>query len=381
MWSAAKIASIFILFAVAALFGLFPRMIKRCLAGKLGTSRFVRRIPGALNCFSGGIFFAVVILDLLPESREDMEDVLDQRNVDIEFPFNECILGVGFLFVLFLEHIALLYISNISLKDGNSDLKKDELSSRGQDHFRFITSCNVTPSVGTDNIGLNYLQDEKAVQQPDPAREVAEKKGSEVAHDKETKSSSIANTMQTRLKHEEKNETNNHAKDGTLGTTEEKREAIEKKQRTLTNYVFLIILTVHMFFDGVAIGLLNKDSLIWQLLLAQCIHKSLVFVTIGIQVQQMYPSMMKVGLIILYFAMVSPISVIIGALISSIDDEIKHKIVSSVLMSFSAGNFLFITFFEILQRELADHQPDLLKVFSTFVGFASFALLRYFISD
>ena len=353
MWSTAKIASIFILFAVAAPSGLFPRMIKRCLSGKLGTSRFVRRIPGALNCFSGGIFFAVVFLDLLPESREDMEDVFDQRKVDIDFPFTECILGVGFLFVLFLEHVALQCFSTGSSNKDDYDSKSAEMSSKREEHFRSNTSSSVTTSSVNDNI-IN-LQDEIESQKPDLARAAAEKNGS----------------------------TTTPGKDGPLDESGHKDngDVDEKKQRTLRNYVLLIILTVHMFFDGVAIGLLNKDSLIWQLLLAQCIHKSLVFVTIGIQVQQMYPSMMKVGIIVVYFAMVSPLSVIVGALISSIDDEIKHKIVSFVLMSFSAGNFLFITFFEILQRELADHHPDLLKVFSTFVGFASFALLRYFISD
>ena len=351
MWSVAKIASIFILFVVSALNGLFPRMIVRCLAGRLGTSRFVRRIPGALNCFSGGLFFAVVFLDLLPESREDLEDVFDERKVDIDFPFTECILGVGFLFVLLLEHIALRCGSISHSNEDEYDSNSDEMSPRTENHFRSHTSGKLTTSVGIDNI--NYVQDEKAVQQPDQALAAA------------------ANNGPTTVP----------VKEDPLETSEHIDDVDEKKQRTLRNYVFLIILTVHMFFDGVAVGLLDDNSLIWQLLLAQCIHKTLVFLTIGIQVQQIYPSMMKVGIIIVYFAMVSPLSVVIGALISSINDEIKHKIVSSVLMSFSAGTFLFITFFEILQRELADHHSDLLKVFSTAVGFASFALLRYFIND
>jgi len=56
-------------------------------------------------------------------------------------------------------------------------------------------------------------------------------------------------------------------------------------------------------------------------------------------------------------------------------ESVELEIASGILMAFSAGTFIFVTFFEILQEEIDCHDTSIGKVFFVFVGFLTMASL------
>ena len=75
-------------------------------------------------CFSGGVFMAACLLDLLPEAEEKIADVVaeikTQYNYDIEYPVAQLIFCCGFFLILIIEQWVL------SLQEGSSRATDDE---------------------------------------------------------------------------------------------------------------------------------------------------------------------------------------------------------------------------------------------------------------
>ncbi|KAK3591024.1 hypothetical protein CHS0354_013087 [Potamilus streckersoni] len=75
------------------------------------------------NCFSGGVFFATTIMNLLPEALKIMEQVLDEveiRGFNTQFkkyPITESLLGGGFLLILLIENNVAAWFVQASTKD------------------------------------------------------------------------------------------------------------------------------------------------------------------------------------------------------------------------------------------------------------------------
>nr|CAB3266269.1 zinc transporter ZIP1-like [Phallusia mammillata] len=61
-------------------------------------------VLSALNCFCGGLFLGILLLELLPESQMGVQKVLDAANIDINFPITEFMVASGLLLVMFIEH-------------------------------------------------------------------------------------------------------------------------------------------------------------------------------------------------------------------------------------------------------------------------------------
>ena len=65
------------------------------------------------NCFSGGVFMAACLLDVFPESTEQIDRVLERimkdNNIDIHFPWPEFIMVLGVFLILFIEQTVLTF--------------------------------------------------------------------------------------------------------------------------------------------------------------------------------------------------------------------------------------------------------------------------------
>ena len=77
-----------------------------------------------LSCFSGGVFMAACLLDLLPEAEEKIADVVaeikTQYNYDIEYPVAQLVFCCGFFLILIIEQWVL------SLQEGSRRATDDE---------------------------------------------------------------------------------------------------------------------------------------------------------------------------------------------------------------------------------------------------------------
>ncbi|XP_060611852.2 zinc transporter ZIP1-like [Anolis sagrei] len=89
---------------VPLLCGILPAavLLRRRLRGAPGSGAGIRSL---LSCAAGGVFLAACLLDVVPDSLEDLR--LQTRSLSPDFPLPELILALGFLLVLVVEHVLL----------------------------------------------------------------------------------------------------------------------------------------------------------------------------------------------------------------------------------------------------------------------------------
>ena len=62
---ALKVSFIFLVFAIAVVFGVLPAKVKSCKESP--------RFLGIANAFSGGLFLSIALIHILPEAAENFE--------------------------------------------------------------------------------------------------------------------------------------------------------------------------------------------------------------------------------------------------------------------------------------------------------------------
>ncbi|KAM9294590.1 zinc transporter ZIP1 [Gastrophryne carolinensis] len=101
-----KLCSLITLLVLTLISGLSPLFLfRRQGSGDIPGPRGLSLI----SCFSGGVFLATCLLDLLPDYLSDINEALSQLAMTLQFPLREFILAMGFFLVLTLEQIALSY--------------------------------------------------------------------------------------------------------------------------------------------------------------------------------------------------------------------------------------------------------------------------------
>ncbi|XP_056401483.1 zinc transporter ZIP1 isoform X1 [Hyla sarda] len=103
-----KLGSLVTLLLLTLISGLTPLFLFRRQAPPdiLGGRR---RALSLISCFTGGVFLATCLLDLLPNYLSGINDALIRLNITLQFPLQEFILAMGFFLVLVLEQIVLSY--------------------------------------------------------------------------------------------------------------------------------------------------------------------------------------------------------------------------------------------------------------------------------
>ncbi|KAM8920756.1 zinc transporter ZIP1 [Pelodytes ibericus] len=103
-----KLGSLVTLLILTLISGLMPLFLFR-RQGTLDASGTRLRTLSLVSCFSGGVFLATCLLDLLPDYLASINDALGKMNITLQFPLQEFILTMGFFLVLVLEQIVLAY--------------------------------------------------------------------------------------------------------------------------------------------------------------------------------------------------------------------------------------------------------------------------------
>lgn len=327
MVSIARVSSVAIIFVVSCFCGLIlPYILLRFLHKKYSySSDIFNRSLSILNCFSGGVFFSTSILALLPEARAQVEKAKIMLNNIDNYPATELILGVGFLLILVIESVTISCHRKHSKMDNKSySVSKKEFTNRDSPILHdTVTSVSIT----SRNIELN-------------------------------------NVLQA--KHKEKKVLN-----------ESLENDYGQEMTNLRNFIMLLAFSIHMVFDGLELGLLDKENKVWSVLLALSIHKILILFSMGVKLRES-TTLVKFAISMLFLSAVSPLGIGIGILMKSQEESIAVLRTSAVLQSFAVGTFVYVTFFEILLREYISNEGNrILKTISTVFGFASFAIISY----
>lgn len=154
-------------------------------------------------------------------------------------------------------------------------------------------------------------------------------------------------------------------------------KGITQKQ-ILRGIMIILALSLHSFFEGLAIGLQMKKSNIWYLFIAISIHSATILFVVSMELILANTKIKVIIVHVLILSITSPLGVFLGLLVtlkSSNESRVKSVAVA-VLEGLSAGTILYITFFEVLIREKERRQCRMRRAFFIIFGFCLMACLE-----
>ncbi|KAL5110778.1 Zinc transporter ZIP1 [Taenia crassiceps] len=162
--------------------------------------------------------------------------------------------------------------------------------------------------------------------------------------------------------------------------------AAEDAPSTFRIMLLLIALSVHSIFEGLAVGLQRSVSEVMTLFSALILHKIIMAISTGVSLATAHnereggiPRSQWVGA--LFFALASPIGVLIGWALIAQRSSPALLMAIAVLQGLACGTFFFVVFCEMLPHEFSESESDTVsvgrdrigKIFSLVLGFALIA--------
>ncbi|NXL87594.1 S39A3 protein, partial [Alectura lathami] len=135
-------------------------------------------------------------------------------------------------------------------------------------------------------------------------------------------------------------------------------------------------LCTHSIFEGLALGLQEEGGKLVSLFLGVAVHETLVAVALGVSMAKASLPLKDAAKMAVTVSLMIPLGISIGMGIESTQSAASN-IASLLLQGAAGGTFLFITFFEILAKELEDKNDRLLKVLFLVLGYAVLAGLVF----
>ncbi|KAM4629027.1 zinc transporter ZIP3-like [Polymixia lowei] len=274
-----------------------------------------RKALALCNSFGGGVFLATCFNALLPAVRDKVGEVFKELKLSTDYPLAETMMMLGFFLTVFIEQAILTF-------------RKEKPS--------FI-------DLETFNAG-----------------------GSEAGSDSEYDTPFISPTRGSPVSpHQPHGHHHGHFSPAELARAGPLRLAS-----------LVMALSAHSVFEGLALGLQDDGAKLGSLFLGVAIHESLAAVALGVSVAKASLLMKDAVKLAVAVSLMIPLGIAVGMGIESAQN-LAGSIVSVVLQGLAAGTFLFVTFFEILSRELEDKRDRLLKVLFLVLGYGLLAGLVF----
>ncbi|XP_004561584.3 zinc transporter ZIP3 [Maylandia zebra] len=304
------------------LLGLFGLMLAgvlvpvRLLLVDCDRAQRYRRPLSLCNSFGGGVFLATCFNALLPTVRDKVVDVFQQLKISSDYPLAETMMMLGFFLTVFIEQAVLTFRKE---KPSFIDLETfnaggSEAGSDSEYDTPFISSARGSPSNGGHR--------------------------SHGHHHGHFNPAELAGAGPLRL------------------------------------VSLVLALSAHSAFEGLALGLQEDGAKLGSLFLGVAVHETLAAIALGVSVAKASLGMKDATKLGVTVSMMIPLGMVVGMGIESAQ-TLAGSIVSVVLQGLAAGTFLFVTFFEILTRELEEKQDRLLKVLFLIIGYAALAALVF----
>ncbi|XP_059950702.1 zinc transporter ZIP3 isoform X2 [Mesoplodon densirostris] len=131
-------------------------------------------------------------------------------------------------------------------------------------------------------------------------------------------------------------------------------------------------LSAHSVFEGLALGLQEEGEKVVSLFVGVAIHETLVAVALGISMARSAMALRDAAKVAVTVSAMIPLGISLGLGIESAQG-VPSSVASVVLQGLAGGTFLFVTFFEILAKELEEKGDRLLKVLFLVLGYAVLA--------
>ncbi|MCI4383633.1 hypothetical protein PGIGA_G00028840 [Pangasianodon gigas] len=305
---------------ILCLLGMFGLMLSaillpvRVMQSDLDKAVRYRKAVAFSNSFGGGVFLATCFNALLPAVRDKVEQILKLLKITTDYPLAETMMMLGFFLTVFVEQAVLTFRKE---KPPFIDLE-------------------------TFNAG-----------------------GSEAGSDSEYDTPFIAPARSSH--HHSHNHSHHHVHFNPAELT---------RAGPLRLASLVLALSAHSVFEGLALGLQEDGAKLGSLFLGVAIHETLAAMALGVSVAKAGLQLRDASKLGITVSLMIPIGIGLGMGIESAQN-LAGSIISVVLQGLAAGTFLFITFFEILSRELEDKHDRLLKVLFLVLGYGILAGLVF----
>lgn len=362
-----KVAVLLMLGAVKLVFGLSPLVIARSFGSKRNTDG-LKNVVGVVLCIGGGVLFSTVFIHMLVEVRESMERAkeLGMLPMESEYPLAELMICLGFLFILLVESVVHKWCGGQGHGHGEA-FSADTPQ-------QFLLKIPEIPGSRSPYHNPAFIdetsQDERASREkPIPGL-----------------SSHITNKMFQTIgnKYSKASNSYNLATDSlAIQKTPSKAKQTRHSRELLISVrevMVVMALSVHSLFEGLAVGLEDSCGGVWQLFLAIAIHSIAIVFCIGTDMVNNGTNQARIILSMVVLSLVSPIGVVVGIIFTH-DAHVQtggDMLLMGVLQGLACGSLLYITFFEVLNREkLSRHgMSGMVGALFILLGFSLMAALN-----
>lgn len=287
-----KVLSIVVILSMTVLFGFFPFFCNGC--------RKSVKILGIANAFSGGIFLGIALFHLLPESVENIEDFFKDKDDSVwkRMPMSFFLAFIAYALILFVEKIA--FDSHALIEhdhgdgEGHHDHEAKELESKRQSKTKDEeeesdsdveeeTMKNVISSKGKF---ASFLHMRNSMLEKQQTKSFVDNNQNRplLTHKKDRalmNASLLLTKTLTKSFREPENEDLQYLVNPSNVHVDE-RDAIHniqappkefKPKSNLTPFLLLIALSLHGFFEGIALGIQSEFQGTIFLFIAIVSHK------------------------------------------------------------------------------------------------------------
>lgn len=304
--------------------------------------------------FGGGVLFATCLLHMMPEVHESVEELKNYTETETDYPFSQLIVCLGFLLIYFVEEASNWLISKvpqdpvacgpkITTPNSNKVSPQVEESEDSKTNI-FIIEDTTDEKILSDKVSVNSMV--------------------EVENEKNLKKMQEDDSMPEIEEPEEIDEVI--------------QEHVKTKQHLFRGVVVILALCLHAILEGLAIGLQNSMSNIWYLFTAVSIHSATIMFYVGFELLLARTKKLTIFIHIIVLSVASPLGITLGLLITlNYNMNTKAKSAAVVFLEgLSAGTVLYITFFEVLNREKERRVFRMRRAVCIVSGFILMALLQ-----
>jgi zinc transporter 1/2/3 len=150
-------------------------------------------------------------------------------------------------------------------------------------------------------------------------------------------------------------------------------------KRLGTAYIFLLALSVHSIFDGLAVGSENSSDGFFGLMIAVVIHKLLDGFALGVPIYYARFSTVQTFLALSFCAAMTPVGIGIGWAATAATNASGGVLTRAIFLSMSLGSFIYIGLIELLPAGLESSKHMLLKISLAALGWALMAMLAFWV--
>lgn len=110
----------------------------------------------------------------------------------------------------------------------------------------------------------------------------------------------------------------------------------------ITALLLMVLLSLHSLIEGAALGINSLFSNTLVIFIAIMAHKSTASFALGVTIMRGYTSKLRAVMMLTSFSLMSPIGVVLAALVSGFLETHTGNLAEAVFNAFAAGSFLYI---------------------------------------